>query len=71
MVKIGNICDRFCNIKAFRHKKMKKEGCKTSLLKFSKTSCIVTAFRRHNTESQLVTIVIRHNAVLEQHGKTC
>jgi hypothetical protein len=47
----------FCNIKAGRHKKSQKELAKTRFLKLSKTSRIVTAFSRHNTESQMVTIV--------------
>jgi hypothetical protein len=50
-------CDGFCKIKAGRHKKSQKELAKTSLLKLSKTSRIVTAFNRHKTESQIVTIV--------------
>jgi hypothetical protein len=50
-------CDGFCNLKADRHKKSQKELAKTRLLKLSKTSRIVTAFSRHNTESQIVTIV--------------
>jgi hypothetical protein len=50
-------CDQFCNIKAGRHKKSEKELAKTRLLKLSKTSRIVTAFNRHKTETQMVTIV--------------
>jgi hypothetical protein len=42
-----------CNIKAGRQKKL----VKTRGLKLSKTSRIVTAFSRQNTESQMVTIV--------------
>jgi hypothetical protein len=38
-------------------KSKKKELAKTRFLKFSKTSRILTAFSRHNTESQMVAIV--------------
>jgi hypothetical protein len=44
-------------MKADRLKKSQKELAKTRLLKISKTSRIVTAFNRHKTESQMVTIV--------------
>jgi hypothetical protein len=57
-------CDGFCNIKTDclkkrkkSHKKSQKKLTKTRLLKLSKTSRIVTAFSRQNTESQMVTIV--------------
>jgi hypothetical protein len=38
-------------------KRKEKELAKTRLLKLSKTSCILMAFCRHNTESQKVKIV--------------
>jgi hypothetical protein len=47
----------FFNIKAGRHKKSQKRLAKTTLLKLSKTSRIVTVFNRHNMESQMVAIV--------------
>jgi hypothetical protein len=40
------------------HKKSQKELAKIRLLMLSKTSRIVSAFSRHNTESQMFTIVI-------------
>jgi hypothetical protein len=45
-------CDRFWNIEAYLHKSLKKKKVKPSILKLSKNSRIVTAFRRHKTESQ-------------------
>jgi hypothetical protein len=54
---LWSLCDEFYNIKVGRHKKSQKELAKTRLLKLYKTSRIVTAFSRHNTESQMVTIV--------------
>jgi hypothetical protein len=54
MVTIGYIGDRFCNIKAYRHKKFQKKKFKTGLSKLSKTSRIVTVFSVTND----------HNAVL-------
>jgi hypothetical protein len=36
---------------------MSQKTVKTSLLKLSKTSCIMTAFRRRKMESQMVAVV--------------
>jgi hypothetical protein len=50
------MCDPCNRCKSWPSQKSQKELAKTRLLKLSKTTRIVTAFSRHKTESQMVTI---------------
>jgi hypothetical protein len=47
------VTDFLIYIKAGRHKKSQKELAKSILLKLSKTSRIVTAFSRHESEKKI------------------